>query len=60
MEQSWTKREIKVNKKRYALQQTRSFAAPYIDFESFNIFGGLYMTQSSIYNGSFIARIISR
>ena len=27
---------------------------------SFNIFGGLYITQSKIYDGAFIAKIVSR
>ena len=27
---------------------------------SFNIFGGLYITQSNIYDGAFIAKIVSR
>ena len=29
-------------------------------FENFNIFGGLYITQSNIYDEAFIAKIVSR
>ena len=28
-------------------------------FENFNIFGGLYITQSNVYDGAFIAKIVS-
>ena len=32
----------------------------WLHFENFNIFSGLYIIQSKIYDGSFIAKIISR
>ena len=31
-----------------------------LQFQSFNIFGGLYITQSNIYDGAFIVKIVSR
>ena len=31
-----------------------------VHFENFNIFGGLYITQLSIYDGAFIVKIVSR
>ena len=30
-----------------------------LHFENFNTFGGLYITQSSNYDGAFIAKIVS-
>ena len=31
-----------------------------LQFENFNISGGLYITQSKIYDGAYIAKIVSR
>ena len=31
-----------------------------LDFQNFNIFGGLYITQSNIVDGAAIAKIVSR
>ena len=31
-----------------------------LHFENFNIFGGLYLTQSNYYDGVFTAKIVSR
>ena len=36
------------------------FAPPSLHFDNFNIFGGLYITQSNICDGSFIVDIVSR
>ena len=47
------------NKKRYVLWQSRWLAPPKLHFENFNIFEGLYITQLNIYDGDFIAKIIS-
>ena len=32
---------------------------PILHFEKFNISGGLYITQLNIYDGAFIAKIVS-
>ena len=35
-------------------------APPWLHFENFIIFGGLYVTQSNIFDVDFIAKIVSR
>ena len=47
------------NKKRYALQQSQWFDPPWLHFENFNIFRDLYITQSNIYDGAYITKIVS-
>ena len=41
------------------LRWPKSFEPPQLDFENFNIFGGLYITQSNIYGGAFMPIIVS-
>ena len=49
-----------ITRKRYTLQQSRWFALLYLHFENFNIFRGLCITQSKIYDRAFIAKIVGR